>query len=302
VGVAFAKVRVLLVASGGPAFDVARRMMDQGAAVVVRSLDPETGVDDQTVALVDETDVFITDVVAADRGRLAAAERRAANPALIYCAITPYGDHGPLAALPGGEVTAQAVTGVLRLDAGDGPVRAPRLALAAELAAAGALAEIAGALFGRTTSGEGAYLDVAFVDALATLVGAGRDPVPAGGFGGVFATGDGRAVAVEVADTQWTSACDALGLFDLRALTRFERMARMTELQSRFGTTIGRETCATILGHLLGAGIAATPAVTPTEMTSVPHLQLRGLLASAESKRTTFLRSGFPDRDADAPQ
>ena len=100
---------------------------------------------------------------------------RAANPSLVYCAITGYGQDGPLRLRAGHDLNYLARTGVLALsgDAGGPPVQA-----AAQIAdiAGGALMAAFG-IMAALRSGSGQFVDIAMADGALSLLA-----MPAAGF------------------------------------------------------------------------------------------------------------------------
>ncbi|MDX1648605.1 MAG: CaiB/BaiF CoA-transferase family protein, partial [Myxococcota bacterium] len=98
---------------------------------------------------------------------------RAANPGIVYCATTGYGQEGPDARHAGHDLDYLAVGGYLatsgpRADGGP-PLPGATLADAAAGGMHAALAVVA-ALLRRTRTGEGAYLDVAGADGVLQLM------------------------------------------------------------------------------------------------------------------------------------
>jgi crotonobetainyl-CoA:carnitine CoA-transferase CaiB-like acyl-CoA transferase len=149
---------------------------------------------------------------------------RAANPALVYCSISGYGQDDPRAALPGHDVNYQAWAGALTPEGGT--ARMPPLPIADLAGGMAAAFGICAAVAGRQTTGEGAYLDVSMTDVLATWTGrigsgdggadAGGSPASTGpvpGYG-LFPTKDEGQIALGVLNEQhfWSSLCAELGL------------------------------------------------------------------------------------------
>lgn len=66
--------------------------------------------------LIPRVDVLVIDLLPAERQarHLAYADLSALNPKLIDCAITPFGERGPMANQPGSELVLQAVSGYTR--------------------------------------------------------------------------------------------------------------------------------------------------------------------------------------------
>jgi crotonobetainyl-CoA:carnitine CoA-transferase CaiB-like acyl-CoA transferase len=77
--------------------------------------------------LIPRVDVLVLDLLPAERQarHLTYADLSALNPKLIYCAITPFGEQGPMANQPGSELVLQAVSGYTRYvgEPGGEPVR-----------------------------------------------------------------------------------------------------------------------------------------------------------------------------------
>ena len=165
-----------------------------------------------------------------DRLGLGYAAWRAANPGVIYCAITGYGQDGPRAREAGHDMNYQARTGILALTAGaDGSPGVPP-ALVGDIAGGTypAVVNLLLALRRRDRTGEGCFIDIAMAEnlftfqflGLATGHGAGDWPRPGGGTltGGtaryrIYATADGRHLAVAaLEDKFWQAFCDLAGV------------------------------------------------------------------------------------------
>jgi formyl-CoA transferase len=103
------------------------------------------------------------DVLVEDRGRdameqlgLSHAQIRAANPKLVYCAISPFGEEGPLRDAPGSELVVQAMA---EYTASLGRIGDPPVRIGADVASLNtgifAAQAILAALFHRLRTGEG---------------------------------------------------------------------------------------------------------------------------------------------------
>src|SRR5262245_51432595 len=84
------------------------------------------------------------------------------RPALVYAAISGYGQQGPLAQRVGHDLNYLAETGAL---AAANPVGLPGTTFADGLAGVGAALNVVAALAAAARSGQGAFLDLAIVDA-----------------------------------------------------------------------------------------------------------------------------------------
>jgi CoA:oxalate CoA-transferase len=166
-----------------------------------------------------------------DRLGLGAAVLRAANPRLVYCAISGFGQAGPLRDRPAYDHIIQAVAGMMAVTGtqASGPLRVgfPVTDYVAGLLAAFAVAI---ALFKRERTGSGETIDVAMLDAALMIMGplltqvlvSGRNVPPAGNapfggspFSGVFATADGLLAVVGSTPRQCVGICRVLGRPDL---------------------------------------------------------------------------------------
>jgi CoA:oxalate CoA-transferase len=162
-----------------------------------------------------------------ERLGLGAEALRAINPRLIYCALSGFGQTGPLRNRPAYDQTIQAMSGMMAVTGtqASGPLRVgfPVTDYVAGLLAAFAVAV---ALFRRERTGHGDTIDVAMLNAALIIMGplltqvsiAGQNPAPAGNlpfggspFSGVFATADGLLAVVGSTPKQCLAICRVLG-------------------------------------------------------------------------------------------
>jgi alpha-methylacyl-CoA racemase len=161
-----------------------------------------------------------------DRLGLGYAAWQAANPRILYCAITGYGQDGPRAREAGHDMNYEARTGLLALTAGADGMPGLSPALVGDVAGGTypAVMNILLALRRRDRTGEGCLIDIAMSEnlftfqflGLATGFGAGAWPRPGGEqlTGGspryrIYRTADGRHLAVAaLEDKFWQAFCD----------------------------------------------------------------------------------------------
>jgi alpha-methylacyl-CoA racemase len=176
----------------------------------------------------------------------------ALNPRIVYCSLTGYGQTGPRSGRAGHDLSYLAESGALSLMTVDGVAAVPGT-LVADIAAGAyaAVLNVALALFARTSSGRGAYLDCAMAENLKPFVwwgrvnGAtsGRWPKPNGDLftGGtaryrLYATSDGRQLAVAAIEPQfWARFCDAIGLEGALRIDMADPTATVAAVASRVG-------------------------------------------------------------------
>jgi crotonobetainyl-CoA:carnitine CoA-transferase CaiB-like acyl-CoA transferase len=161
---------------------------------------------------------------------------RAANPRLVYCAISGFGQDGPDADKPAYDQIIQGLSGTMAVN-GDERLNPLRCGFPVGDTVGGLTAAFAimTALFHRERTGEGQMIDVALLDAVMPLMGwvaanlliGGQQPVPMGNDNftaapsGVFRTGDGHVNIAANKQEQWESVCDALGASALKSDPRF---------------------------------------------------------------------------------
>ncbi|MQA11453.1 MAG: CoA transferase [Pseudonocardiaceae bacterium] len=184
--------------------------------------------------LLTETDVVVEQFRPGvlDRLGLGYEQVREANPGVVYCSVTGYGQHGPMAQRAGHDLTYLAEAGLLdvvRDGAGDSPLPATVLA---DIAGGSypAVLNILLALTARARTGIGAHLDISMTDnvfplaytGIANHEATGDWPTPAAGLltGGspryrVYRTADRRQLAAApIEERFWARFCELIELPD----------------------------------------------------------------------------------------
>lgn len=222
---------------------------------------------------------------------------RQINPGLVYCALTGYGQTGPLAGRPGYDFAIQAQSGLMSIT---GPVQGPPskvgVALADVMTGMQAAVAILAALHHRQATGQGQYIDIALFDSqLAALVNVaqsylvtGRPPQRYGnGHPTIvpyqsFDTADGT-IAVGVGnDGQWQRFCAVLERPDLAADARFatnpQRVEHRESLIPLLAAVLSQHTSGALLATLAEADIPAAPVNDLPQALGDPQVQARGLI------------------------
>jgi formyl-CoA transferase len=229
---------------------------------------------------------------------LAAETLRAQNPRLIYCAISGFGQTGPLAERASYDQIIQGFAGLMALtgDAETAPMRAG-LVVCDTTAAITAAFAIAAALFRRASTGEGEVIDVSMLDAsLASMtswmmsnhLNAGHAPKPLGNHShtsapsGTFRTRDGVINLVNNEQKQFAATCEALGLPELLRDPRFaerdDRMRNQVTLQALLEARLAEATSAEWEARLSAAGVPVGPVLSVPEIARHAHVAARGLV------------------------
>lgn len=195
---------------------------------------------------------------------LDASTVRQANPGLVYCSISGYGQDDPRADLPGHDVNYQAWAGALTPEGGTATM--PPLPIADLAGGMAAAFGICAAVVGRYATGEGAQLDVSMTDVLATWTGriastsGSPQSGPVAGYG-IFDTADGGQVALGVISEQhfWSNLCSELGLDDLAPLSFDERSTRGADMQRALTAAIASRRRDELVAALTAAGVPVAP-------------------------------------------
>jgi crotonobetainyl-CoA:carnitine CoA-transferase CaiB-like acyl-CoA transferase len=192
----------------------------------------DTRVRDRILAMARTADVVVEQFRPGvmDRLGLGYAAMRGANPKLIYCAITGYGQTGPRAMRAGHDLNYIGDAGLLALSSGKPGHRVVPPALVADIAGASypAVMNILLALRQRDTTGEGCFIDVSMADgmfpflfwAMAAGSAAGDWPDDGGELltGGtpryrLYETRDGKVACVAAIEQRfWSAFAAAIGL------------------------------------------------------------------------------------------
>lgn len=232
---------------------------------------------------------------------LGAEHLRQANPRLVVCSVSGYGQTGPWSAQPAYDATIQAVSGVMGITGngrdGSAPVRwgNPIGGIAGALYA---VIGILAALHRRRSTGLGAWLDVALFDAQLALHAyrvppamTGRRYLPEahrGGSGalpyGPFLARDGRWFVLAITHQFWAKACDALGhpewTDDPRFATEALRQQHERELNALVDAAMAAQPAAHWQDRFVERGIPGASVLSIREAFVHPQAVARHMLAA----------------------
>jgi CoA:oxalate CoA-transferase len=217
---------------------------------------------------------------------------------LIYCSISGYGQEGPRSKLPAYDGAIQASSGMMSVSGheGEGPMKVG-FAVVDNATALNAALAIASALFRRTHTGEGQYLDVSMFDSALSLM----MPVVAGYLIGgevprqlgnqsltrqptanAFPTAGGNIQVNALTAKQAELFCHAIGRGDLMDDERFStpaaRRHHNPEMRSEIITALAAKSAAEWEAELNAAGVpTARIADVPTALED-PQLEYRDII------------------------
>lgn len=226
---------------------------------------------------------------------------KGANPGLIYCSITGFGQEGPYAERAGYDYLIQGMCGLMSVT-GE-PDREPQkvgVALTDVYTGLYSVIAIQAALMERDRSGKGQHIDMSLLDAgvgtlanqamnyLATEVSPGRlgnahpNIVPYQ----VFSTSDGALIIAAGNDAQFRRLCGVLGLEDAAADPRYAtngaRVAARETLVALLSDEIAKWTKADILAALERASVPASPINDIEAVFADPQVQARAMQIAPE--------------------
>ncbi|MBK7676688.1 MAG: CoA transferase [Candidatus Accumulibacter sp.] len=224
---------------------------------------------------------------------------RALNPKIVYCAITGYGQSGPLAMAAGHDLNYIGLAGVLdQIGVDGGQPAIPNLQMGDLLGGAmTAVMGILAALFDAQRSGQGRMIDVAMSEAVlahnffpffalqteGVVPQRGADLLSGGDAGyGVYATADGRYMAVAPLEKKfWDVFCDALGRPEWKA-RHAARGAAAAAMRGELEQVFVSRPQADWRALFDGVDCCVTPVLTVAEALEHPQFVARGMTVEAD--------------------
>ena len=248
---------------------------------------------------------------------------RQARPGLVYCAISGFGQDGPLKDNPAYDQIVQGMSGVMSVtgDAASAPLRVG-YPVADTIGGLTAAFAIAAALVRRARSGEGEFIDVSMLEATLVTMGwqvsnwliAGVRPRPLGNENmtaapsGLFATASGPLNIAANRQQQFETLVGLIGRAELAKDPRFaEREARKTnrfalkaEIEAALATKSAAEWAELFNAH----GVPAGEVLDVPGVLAHPQVASRGLVTTFEAapgvkRPVAVVRSGFRLKSGD---
>jgi crotonobetainyl-CoA:carnitine CoA-transferase CaiB-like acyl-CoA transferase len=220
-----------------------------------------------------------------------------ANPRLIFCAISGFGQEGPMRGAPAYDQIVQGLSGVMsitgRSDSAPLRVGYPVCDSIGGITAAFA---IASALVRQRGTGEGCFIDVSMLDSTLATMGwvvsnyliAGQEPVPMGNDNftaapsGAFRTGDGLLNIAANKQDQFVALMKLIGREDLIEDERFahreERKRNRTELTFAIEAGLASRSAADWESLLNSVGVPAGRVLSVPEALALDQVRERELI------------------------
>lgn len=252
-----------------------------------------------------------------ERLGLGYAALKAAKRDIIYCAISGFGQDGPLRFNPAYDQIIQGLCGVMSVtgDAQSAPLRVG-YPVADTMGGITAAFAIAAALFRRERMGEGEFIDVSMLEASLVAMGwavsnwliAGVKPEPMGNENmtaspsGTFRTGNGLLNIAANKQEQFETLCRLIGCEELISDPRFcgreDRKRRRFELKAEIERALAARSAQDWSALLNKNGVPAGGVLDVPAVLEHPQVRERGLLKTFQSvpdvgRPVRVVRSGF---------
>ena len=240
-----------------------------------------------------------------------------ANPKLVYCAISGFGQGGPMRHAPAYDQIVQGMSGVMSItgDHESAPLRVG-YPVADTIGGITAAFAVAAALVRQSRSGEGEFIDVSMLDSTIVTMGwivsnyliAGKEPVPMGNENftaapsGTFRTGEGLLNIAANKQEQFVALAEAIGRPELATDERFaERETRKRNrkaLKVEVEAGLAGKSAAEWESILAKLGVPAGRVLSVPQVLAHPQIQSRDLLAHFEQvpgvgRDISLVRAGF---------
>jgi CoA:oxalate CoA-transferase len=236
------------------------------------------------------------------------------NPRIVYCAISGFGQDGPLAMRPAYDQVIQGISGVMNVtgDAQSAPLRVgyPVCDTVGGLTAAMA---ICAALVDSQTTGQGRRIDVSMLESTLASMGwvvsnylnAGIEPIPMGNENftaapsGAFRTSSGLLNIAANEDSQFEKLCDVIGRPELKTDARFAeretRRGNRQEINKEIAPELMKRSAAEWEQALIESGVPAGRVLSVPEILNHAHLLGRNFVSEFEGSagKQKVTRGGF---------
>jgi CoA:oxalate CoA-transferase len=269
--------------------------------------------------LVEDADVLVENFRPGvmDRLGLGYEALKAINPRLVYCAISGFGQDGPMKAAPAYDQIVQGLSGVMSItgDAESAPLRVG-YPVADSIGGITAAFAISSALVGRERTGVGSFLDVSMLESTIATMGwvvsnyliVGQQPAAMGNDNftaapsGAFKTSDGLLNIAANKQEQFEALCGVIGQPDLAADPRFAkreaRKANRAALTAEIETVLTTRSAAEWEAAFNAVGVPAGRVLTVPQALDLPQIRERGLVQTfdhvpALDRPLSVSRAGF---------
>jgi len=258
-----------------------------------------------------------------DRLELGYERLKLIKPDLIYCAISGFGQDGPLRLNPAYDQIIQGLSGVMSVtgDAQSAPLRVG-YPVADTMGGITAAYAISAALFRRERTGEGEFIDVSMLESTLVAMGwvvsnwliAGVRPQALGNENmtaspsGTFRTGEGLLNIAANQQQQFEALCKLIGRQELASDPRFagseDRKRHRFELNQEIELALAARSAAEWASLMNDSGVPAGEVLDVPSVLEHPQVVERGLLHTFKDvpnvdDDVSVVRSGFRLKSGD---
>ena len=228
-------------------------------------------------------------------------ELKEVNSRLVFCAISGFGQEGPMRSAPAYDQIVQGLSGVMSItgDAGSAPLRVG-YPVCDSIGGITAAFAIASALVNQRSTGEGCFIDVSMLDSTLATMGwvvsnhliVGQDPVPMGNDNftaapsGAFRTADGLLNIAANKQEQFVALMKLIGREELANDERFahreDRKRNRAALTREVEAGLASHTAAEWEGMLNKVGVPAGRVLSVPEALTLDQVRGRELVEELE--------------------
>jgi crotonobetainyl-CoA:carnitine CoA-transferase CaiB-like acyl-CoA transferase len=228
-------------------------------------------------------------------------ELKEVNSRLVFCAISGFGQEGPMRSAPAYDQIVQGLSGVMSItgDARSAPLRVG-YPVCDSIGGITAAFAIASALVNQRSTGKGCFIDVSMLDSTLATMGwvvsnhliAGQDPVPMGNDNftaapsGAFRTADGLLNIAANKQEQFVALMKLIGREELAHDARFahreDRKRNRAALTCEVEAGLASHTAAEWEGMLNSAGVPAGRVLSVPDALNLDQVRGRELVEELE--------------------
>ncbi len=214
------------------------------------------------------------------------------NPRLIYCAISGFGQTGPLSKQPSFDIVLQALSGAMSVNGemGGDPFKMG-IPLGDWIGGINGPIAILSALYERERTGHGRFIDISLLDGMVNMLGylaqltffIQRNPEPQGSQHpnlvpyGSFNAKDGTIIIACLTNQFWGRICSALNMQEYAQDERFSSLEKRRDARDEVNAMINQRTSLCTIAEL-------TELFTQFEVPNAPILGVQEALASDQVK------------------
>ncbi|WP_372764088.1 CaiB/BaiF CoA transferase family protein [Litorivivens sp.] len=227
----------------------------------------------------------------------------AINPGLIYCAISGFGQDGPLRDRPSFDIVLQAMSGAMSVNGEPGGLPTKLgIPLGDLIGGINGPIAILGALHERNTTGKGRLIDISLMDGMMGMLGylaqlaffTGEDPKPVGSQHpnlvpyGAFPASDGSIIVACLTNNFWGRICKAIAQPELENDGRFNTIEKRRNARENVNAIVAsfteQHTVDALVELFTEHQVPHAPILGITEALNQPQAKARNMVVETDHK------------------